>query len=698
MFHIRPIARAARLCAVSSLLALGGHAHAAIHALLIGITDYKDAKISDLQGPANDIALMKDVLINRFEVPASNIKSLPNGTHTQIKDAFEDLTKRIKKGDYVYIHYSGHGSSYKSPDPSEKDGQDETWVTYGARTEKAQGDDKHDILDKELGTWMMKLYEKTDDVVLVSDSCHSASVTRDVQVGARSVDKEDKPHPLRAIFNKEIVYPETAGLRIGAARDTESAVELDSETNKRCFGPQRCYGVFTWHWAQALLSSRPKESWGDVYDRALAAIEANPQVVQRPQKSGAADRYVFGGGGAPLTFTVAVRDVNDRTVQLGAGRLSGLTKDTELVGVGPAGAPVPRLKVTSVAAATATATLLEGEVKKGGQLKVSKYQAVEPPITLHVGGPQAAGVDAETASRVKTAISQAIGKTLQNFELVDKPEDAQWRLELVRPRSAEAAKEASRPEHVQCAQQPCTGTELWVVNSFGQVMHPKMRFPMSGSDQKLSEELARLVGNLDTFSRAKEVRAIAAGQNNDMPLQLMVSVWRPPEGSKDICKVGAGGAAGWKQVVVDKALTKLVDGDIQPNDCLSFTVVNTDENKPWYGYVLSVDPNFGVNLVWPNVRMSEDDARVPAKNALPVKHSYYRLNTLGRETLIFIASDKQTPLRGLAEAGMRGTGGSSLGRLMRRAPLLTRGGTEISEKESVWGAQSVSLEVGVKKN
>ncbi|MFM2065989.1 MAG: hypothetical protein RLZZ584_898, partial [Pseudomonadota bacterium] len=485
-----PKGRAAA-CALTLSLGLAGHADAdaAVHALLIGITDYKAAGISDLQGPANDIQLMNDVLVDRFKVPTANIKLLRNGTHTQIRSAFAELAAKVHKGDQVYIHYSGHGSWYKSPLASERRGQDETWVTHGARAPGSQGDDAYDVLDKEVGTWMKALHEVTDHVVLVSDSCHSGSMTRDVQVGARASDGVAEVHPLRSKLPDVIDLDDRKGVRIGAAREFESAVELDPVTNARCVDPRRCYGVLTWHWAQALRSSRPGESWGDVYNRALAAIEATPQVVQRPQKEGHVEVAVFDGKFAPLTHTVPVRSVEaDGSVQLGAGRLAGLTEGSELVSVVPEGQTPARLAVTSVSAATAQAKPLAGTVSAGAQLKVAKYKEVESRISLYVGGPQARGVDAALAARVRQAIEQARSVTLQGFDLVDQPEAAQWQLALIRPVAPTTdPKAGSLPGHVTCQTQPCTGTELWVLNDRGQLMHPRMSFSMAEPDKKLPD-------------------------------------------------------------------------------------------------------------------------------------------------------------------------------------------------------------------
>jgi hypothetical protein len=661
-------------------------ARAAVHALLIAQSDYKASPgVPDLQGPPNDVQLMKDVLTGRFKVPASNITTLVDNTHTQIEKAFLDLAVRVKKDDQVYIHYSGHGSWYQSPaSAKERRGQDQTWITRGARSSMFQGKDAVDILDKELGTWLLKLYAVTPDVVLVSDSCHSASVTRDVQVGVRSSDGVPRTHPLRDQFPEVVDLPIDRGLRIGAARDIESAVELDPERNARCIEPKRCYGVFSWHWAQALQASRPGESWGDVYDRTLAALEANPLVLQRPQKEGASDRAVFSGQFAPLTATVAVHAVErDGGILLGAGRLAGLTVGTELVGLVPEGEDAPRLEVVSAAAATARARVLEGRVRAAGQFRVSKYRETEPRVQLYVGGPQAADLDAALASEIRRSIERARGIHIQNFDLVDRRDAAQWRLELVRPTNADAAA-ASLPEHVNCTARPCAAPELWVVNPFGQLMHPKMRFPLADP----AEQMPRLLSNLEAFSRAQEVKSIAR-QGNATPLTIQVSVLRPPHGNTAKCSEGAKPGSGWQRFE-PRPLTALRSGEVKLRDCLSFSIRNKDA-KPWYGYLVSVDPGFKIERVWPTARMNDDEARIEG-GAEMTTTSFYRLADLGRETLVFIASEQQTPMPGVESSGLRGTDRQGPWARLSRMGAVSRD-VEANDESGNWGAQSVTLEV-----
>jgi len=152
------------------------------HALLIGIQDYHSSGISSLKGSINDITLMKGVLRKRFGFQNENFITLVDAqaTHTGIEKAFTTLITRVKNGDFVYIHYSGHGS--QTPDlngDERRSGKDQTWVSYGARANTISDDiNNYDVLDDEINSWLAAIYAKTAQVIFVSDSCHSATVAR----------------------------------------------------------------------------------------------------------------------------------------------------------------------------------------------------------------------------------------------------------------------------------------------------------------------------------------------------------------------------------------------------------------------------------------------------------------------------------------------------------------------------------------
>ena len=85
------------------------------HALLIGVSHYSNFPEKSLKGPANDVRLMQEVLLEKgFD--ENNIKILADGitmkfpTQTNIFTALDDLISTVAKDDFVYIHFAGHGS------------------------------------------------------------------------------------------------------------------------------------------------------------------------------------------------------------------------------------------------------------------------------------------------------------------------------------------------------------------------------------------------------------------------------------------------------------------------------------------------------------------------------------------------------------------------------------------------------------
>ena len=95
-----------------------GPVKATQHALLIGISDYTDQRIPDLEGPVNDVLALRDVLIRRWQFQEENIRVLidADATESNILRALEALQRSTDPDDDIVIYYSGHGTSASDPD------------------------------------------------------------------------------------------------------------------------------------------------------------------------------------------------------------------------------------------------------------------------------------------------------------------------------------------------------------------------------------------------------------------------------------------------------------------------------------------------------------------------------------------------------------------------------------------------------
>lgn len=156
-------------------------------ALLIGVDKYAQPPptsppISDLRGPRNDVALMRDLLIDKYGFSATDNSIVTllgsQATVAAIRAAFKaHLVENAKKQPdaKVIFYFSGHGSHLPDFDGDEGDGVDETLVAYDSRSAGGQ-----DIVDDEIEKWLIELEQYTSNVTVIFDSCNAGTGTKDI--------------------------------------------------------------------------------------------------------------------------------------------------------------------------------------------------------------------------------------------------------------------------------------------------------------------------------------------------------------------------------------------------------------------------------------------------------------------------------------------------------------------------------------
>ena len=163
------------------------------YALLVGCTKYPSLPLGmQLRGPANDVVLMRQLLMGRFGFSARQIVTLAERqtrpdrkpTRGNIVREFERLTKVVRQGDRVVILLSGHGSRQPdndpvNPDDPEPDGFDEIFLPsdIGDWDGDAQRV-KNSIVDDEIRGWLDRIRRRGATVWFVADSCHSGTLSR----------------------------------------------------------------------------------------------------------------------------------------------------------------------------------------------------------------------------------------------------------------------------------------------------------------------------------------------------------------------------------------------------------------------------------------------------------------------------------------------------------------------------------------
>ncbi len=502
---------------------------AAKHALLIGIDDYRQTGLHSLDGARNDIEVIRETLQQpRFGFDAENVRVLTNeqANHDALEDAFRQLGQRVGSGDSVYIHYSGHGSFTTDLNGDEPNGQDQTWVSYGARRPDLPGDDINgfDVLDDELGDWLAPLFDKADQVVMVSDSCHSATVSRgEDAIKTRAAAFDKRLHPLgtgafdRPDFDK--------GVQIGAARDREQAAEYRGPDGKT-------YGLFSWFWAQALNNAQPGDTWGDLFKQASAQVRLEAGNGQIPQLTGTANREVFGGRFQPPRKTVPVIAIGDqgKTATLQIGRLAGATVGSvfSIVGTEEATESPATIELTRVDAYQSQGRI-DGALQLGNLVEETRHHYPFEPLRVFLGSDYPSGEDRALLHDLTTLLEQAPG-----FEQTAAQSDADLVFYLLRPdrdqglgilRETGADGTASTLPPSFPSQPP----ELWILTPGEHLYHPRLRFSLA-EDQKAAG-LAALRTNLGRLLRVREIKRL--GSRSAPGIEVAITRYRPDNACTD---------------------------------------------------------------------------------------------------------------------------------------------------------------------
>jgi len=106
--------------------------------------------------------------IAKSKAMKSTVLLTKKATRAAALAAIRAAAKACKSGDLFFLTYSGHGGQVPDTNGDEPDGQDETWCLYDGQ-----------LIDDELYLELSR-FGAGVRILVLSDSCHSGSVIRDV--------------------------------------------------------------------------------------------------------------------------------------------------------------------------------------------------------------------------------------------------------------------------------------------------------------------------------------------------------------------------------------------------------------------------------------------------------------------------------------------------------------------------------------
>ncbi len=131
------------------------------YALLVGIQNYNEDKgWKDLRTPLNDVAKLREILIQDYQYSSSNVMVLEDATHQEIIDAVSEVRDRIGYNSNLLIYFAGHGVTDDFGEyfwiPSNGNQSPHTWIYTG---------------------YILKILKKINTLhtLLIFDSCFSGA-------------------------------------------------------------------------------------------------------------------------------------------------------------------------------------------------------------------------------------------------------------------------------------------------------------------------------------------------------------------------------------------------------------------------------------------------------------------------------------------------------------------------------------------
>lgn len=120
--------------------------------------------LSACEFDANDMAA---IACTRFMVP--RVLLTKKATRAAVLAQMRAAARALKSGDLFFMSYSGHGGQVGDASGDEPDKKDETWCLYDGQ-----------LIDDEL-YFELSRFAAGVRILVLSDSCHSGSVTREVR-------------------------------------------------------------------------------------------------------------------------------------------------------------------------------------------------------------------------------------------------------------------------------------------------------------------------------------------------------------------------------------------------------------------------------------------------------------------------------------------------------------------------------------
>ncbi len=647
------------------------------HALLIGVTRYPNlAERHQLNGPANDVALMRKTLVERLGVARDHITELAGWpsdaaqrpTRANIEREFARLAKTAAPGDQVMVLFAGHGSQQPDNDPpgtDEEDGLDE--IILPADVGGWDGGTGHvlnAISDDTINVWVTAIRNQGAFIWLVFDACQSSTLTRG------TVTEQQRLVPAEELVPKSVLDRVRSGTHGAAPGDAAMlglrgnaggiaalyAAQTIEPTPEKKLPDQNgpVHGLFTYTLAEILQQATTPVTYRDLAERVIDRYRALGRIGPTPGfEGGGLDNPVLGAESARSGPRLVIGERTEKGLALRAGTIAGLTRGTILAVYPPAGAavgrPIGHVQIADLDPTSATIVPVAhggmnppdaAALVPGSRAEVAQFDYGDQALRIASAPGAPAAIEAAVA-----AISQQTSGLARQAPSITA---ADWIVQL-------------GGDNVVLA--PASG---WQADPSRGAVGEKAPFLVAkAASQALAAELARVV---TAISRARNLMHLAATMPAaDATVDVEVELLRyrdKQDTSGTVVPLQQGGRV------------------LHVGDQVAFRLRNTGASTADVT-LLFIDAHYGIEPLFPP-RDREADSRLKPQATVVTSRFDVRADTTGWEQVVALAVEASTirvDFRGLAQPTLdatrevrRGRTASGLQRLLDQA-MYGSGGT-----------------------
>ncbi len=255
-------------------------------AVCIGINDYPGTN-NDLNGCVNDCNDWANLLQNDFSFGSVIKLTDSQATKDRIVSALDDLVSKSKAGDVAVLTYSGHGTwVYDQGERDESDNRDEAICAFDGN-----------VIDDTLRGVIQQI-DPDARLTIVSDSCHSGTVTRAMLARSRARGGAEKYAPKPRYMPPEadvdaarsavipirqrFLYPETGMAEVLLTGCNATEYSYDAYINGRYNGAMTATAI-------RLIKQDPGQTYRQFHAKMRHELPSN-RYPQSPQLEGVDNR------------------------------------------------------------------------------------------------------------------------------------------------------------------------------------------------------------------------------------------------------------------------------------------------------------------------------------------------------------------------------------------------------------------------